>query len=128
MTPTHIDQVGGDHYQAPYQHWDYAAETGLGYLEGNATKYLARHRKKHGVEDLKKAQSYVQKLQVIAGVVPARERLGYSPAKLARFLSAAGLTDSVEAALIVAIDSWRTDDDLAKIDSDLGELISATGG
>lgn len=121
-----IEQVGGDHYKATYQHWDWCSETGIGYLEGNATKYLARFRKKHGVMDLKKAQSYIQKLQLVPGVVPARERLGYSPAKLARFLTAAKLQDTAEAALIVAIDSWRTDEDLAHIDSDLGELIRAS--
>lgn len=124
----HIDQVGGTHYQAAYQHWDWCSETGIGYLEGNATKYLARFRKKHGVDDLKKAQSYVQKLQVVAVEVPAGARPGYSPSKLARFINSSGLSGSVEAALIVSIDSWHTDDDLAHIDSDLGELIRATGG
>lgn len=124
----HINQVGGDHYQAPYQHWDWAAETQIGYLEGNATKYLARYRKKHGVEDLKKAQSYVQKLQLVETILPAGHRQDRDQAKLRRFLMSAGLKDTVEAALITAIDAWRDEDDLAKIDSDLGELIRATGG
>lgn len=128
ITHNHVEQVGGSHYQAPYQHWDWCAETGLGYLEGNATKYLGRHRKKHGVEDLEKALSYVKKLLATPGLVPARERLGYSPSKLARYLDSSKLTGSAEAALTVAIDSWRTDEDLRAIISDLEAFIRATRG
>ena len=72
---THVPQVGGDHYQAEYAHWDWCAETGLGYLEGNATKYLARWRKKQGRQDLEKARWYLQReldrlSVVIAGIDP----------------------------------------------------------
>lgn len=123
---THVPQVGGDHYQAEYAHWDWCAETGLGYLEGNATKYLARFRKKHGRLDLEKAASYVQKLLTVPGLVPARERLGYSPERLARFTRAAGLTGSHEARLIVLIDSWRTDNDLRDVLRGIQELINAS--
>ena len=123
----HVEQVGGSHYQAPYQHWDWVAETGLGYLEGNATKYLARFRKKQGRQDLEKAGSYVQKLLAVPGLVPARERLGYSPERLARFLRSASLTDVPEARLIVALDSWRTDNDLRGVLSGIQELINASG-
>lgn len=121
-----VEQVGGEHYAASYQHWDWCADTGIGYLEGNATKYLARHRKKHGVEDLKKALSYVLKALEVPALIPARERILYSPAKLARFLGAAKLQDTAEAALIVAIDSWRTDEDLRAVARDLQELIRAS--
>jgi len=34
----------------------------LGYREGNVLKYLARYRYKNGVEDLKKAAWYLQRL------------------------------------------------------------------
>ena len=34
----------------------------LGYLEGTAIKYLTRFRKKNGVEDLKKAIHFIEKL------------------------------------------------------------------
>lgn len=57
-----VEQVGGDHYQADFQHWDMVALTRTGYLEGNATKYLSRWRKKNGLEDLKKSYSYVDKM------------------------------------------------------------------
>jgi hypothetical protein len=55
-------QVGGSHYRTDHQTWDFIVANGLGYLEGNIIKYVVRHRKKHGVQDLKKAMHYLQKL------------------------------------------------------------------
>ena len=55
-------QVGGDHYQAAIQTWDYILAHDLGYLEGNVIKYVTRHRKKNGVQDLEKALHYLTKL------------------------------------------------------------------
>lgn len=58
-------QVGGNHYgalQPSYQHWDLAADTGMGYFEGQITKYVARWRRKNGVQDLEKALHYAEKL------------------------------------------------------------------
>lgn len=57
------EQVGGDHYASEFQHWDLIELHGVGYLEGCATKYLCRWQKKNGVEDLRKALSYVEKLK-----------------------------------------------------------------
>lgn len=37
-------------------------EAFAGYLMGNVVKYIARYRDKNGVEDLKKAQHYLDKL------------------------------------------------------------------
>jgi hypothetical protein len=56
-------QHGGMHYKKlGIEPWDYVAANDLGFLEGNAIKYLTRWRDKGGVEDLKKAQHYIQKL------------------------------------------------------------------
>lgn len=56
-------QHGGDHYKVkPIQPWDYIVANNIGFLEGNAIKYLTRWREKGGVGDLRKAQHYVQKL------------------------------------------------------------------
>jgi hypothetical protein len=57
-----VCQEGGNHYQAEYQHWDWVQETGIGYLVGNATKYLSRWHKKNGVQDLVKAKTYLEKI------------------------------------------------------------------
>lgn len=56
-------QHGGTHYKKmAIQPWDYIVSNNLGYLEGNAVKYLSRWRRKNGVEDLRKAIHYIEKL------------------------------------------------------------------
>jgi hypothetical protein len=60
--PANEKQVAGQHYAAPIQCWDYIIANKLGYLEGNIVKYVSRHRSKNGLEDLKKAQHYLEKL------------------------------------------------------------------
>ena len=56
-------QHGGDHYKSKaIQPWDYIASNNLGYFEGNIVKYVSRWKEKNGVEDLKKAMHYLQKL------------------------------------------------------------------
>lgn len=56
-------QVAGNHYNSKkIQAWDYIYENGIPYLEGNIIKYVSRWRDKGGIEDLKKAQHYLQKL------------------------------------------------------------------
>ena len=56
-------QVGGNHYkQFQYETWDVILDWQLGYLDGNAVKYLSRWRHKGGVQDLQKALHYIQKL------------------------------------------------------------------
>lgn len=54
-------QIGGLHYKdRKIQHWDYAAQ--LPYLEGLATKYIDRHARKGGKEDLLKAIHTLEKM------------------------------------------------------------------
>ena len=58
-TPPHYNQAGIECLDA------IAAATGDGYeyyLQGNIIKYLWRYRYKNGVEDLKKAQFYLNRL------------------------------------------------------------------
>ena len=56
-------QEGGSHYRSAYQHWDWVLDNRLGYLEGNATKYLARYQHKGCARsDLRKALHYIDKL------------------------------------------------------------------
>ena len=56
-------QEGGTHYKRfRFETWDVILDWGLGYLDGNAVKYLSRWRLKGGVEDLKKARHYIDKL------------------------------------------------------------------
>lgn len=56
-------QIAGDHYQhLDPQPWDVITAWGFGFLDGNALKYLARWRHKNGLEDLRKARHYIDKL------------------------------------------------------------------
>ena len=63
MRKSPAKQVGGDHYEKlAIQTWDYIAANGIGYFEGNIIKYVSRWQNKGGVEDLKKARHYLDKL------------------------------------------------------------------
>jgi hypothetical protein len=56
-------QIAGNHYKAKaIQPWDYIACNELGYFEGNIVKYVSRWKDKGGVEDLRKARHYLDKL------------------------------------------------------------------
>ena len=62
-TSANAKQVAGTHYKdLAIQPWDYIAGNGIGYLEGCAIKYLSRWRDKGGIDDLHKAQHYIEKL------------------------------------------------------------------
>lgn len=68
------EQVGGGHYKdKPIEVWDFIHYNGLGYLAGNAIKYLARYKDKNGVEDLQKARHYVDKLIEVETEAARRE-------------------------------------------------------
>ena len=54
-------QIDGEHYQGTeIQHWDWAQH--ILYLEGCATKYIARHRQKEGLLDIEKGLHFIQKI------------------------------------------------------------------
>lgn len=55
-------QIGGEHYKGKHEVWDFITANQLDYLEGNVIKYVARNRKKNGIEDLHKALHYLEKL------------------------------------------------------------------
>lgn len=58
-------QVGGDHYKkqgATMQPWAIIDAWGLDFYAGNVLKYILRHQYKDGVEDLKKARHYLDRM------------------------------------------------------------------
>lgn len=61
--PANDRQEGGNHYKKfkGFEPWDAITHFGLGYLDGNALKYICRWRRKGGVGDLKKAIHYLEK-------------------------------------------------------------------
>lgn len=67
-------QVGGSHYQGEYtqQHWDYCWERRFDPFQYVITKYVERHRRKNGLEDLEKAQHYLAKYIDLLKIEKAR--------------------------------------------------------
>ena len=63
VPPKPKEQVGGTHYSSlsiePIQ---FIETNEMGYHEGNVVKYVSRWKNKNGLEDLKKAQWYINRL------------------------------------------------------------------
>ena len=54
-------QIGGDHYAVfAIQPSEFIYANNLGWLEGNAVKYICRHQDKGGAEDIRKAIHYLE--------------------------------------------------------------------
>ena len=68
MTTANATQIGGNHYASKaIQPWDamqawMSREEFTGYLRGNVIKYMARCNDKGGIEDVRKARHYIDKL------------------------------------------------------------------
>lgn len=56
------EQVGGNHYQMAIQPIEFIEKNGLGFSEGCVVKYVCRHKRKNGKEDLLKARHYIDLL------------------------------------------------------------------
>ena len=71
-TKPDLRQVGGDHYKnMSIQPWSameswMTKEQFVGFLQGNAIKYLARCSARGGVTDVKKARHYIDKMIEVA--------------------------------------------------------------
>ena len=56
-------QVGGNHYKdMPIQFIDFVTQNDIPFREASIIKYACRHKKKNGLQDLKKAEHYLQML------------------------------------------------------------------
>jgi len=57
------DNINPSHYkQGKIEVIDFILDQKLNYLEGNIIKYVSRYKYKNGLEDLKKAQWYLNKV------------------------------------------------------------------
>ena len=61
MSEANEKQVGGSHYRNT-QPWDFVHDHNIGFLRGNAIRYVVRHRAKGGSDDLRKCEHYLDKL------------------------------------------------------------------
>lgn len=128
-------QIGGSHYAqgGNVQHWDFISLNNMSYLEGCATKYIIRWRKKHGLQDLEKAKHYIQKMVSLVqdGKLepPLHRHRGPMAVPVADFSRANGL-DAWEQNLVFALTYWPTVDALLtvidRIDDQIAELRPAT--
>lgn len=61
MSDPRDKQVGGTHYkEMAIQPSEYIVKNGIGWYEGNAIKYLTRHKSKGQKADLEKAIHYIE--------------------------------------------------------------------
>ena len=59
------DNITPSHYkQGNIEVIDFILDQKLTYVEGNVIKYVSRYKYKNGLEDLKKAQWYLNKLML----------------------------------------------------------------
>jgi hypothetical protein len=59
------DSINPTHYkQGNIEVIDFILDQNLNYLEGNVIKYVSRYKYKNGLEDLKKAQWYLNKIML----------------------------------------------------------------
>jgi hypothetical protein len=54
--------VHPQHYNNGIEVWDYVYSHQLDFFEGNIVKYVTRWKHKNGIEDLRKAKEYLDKL------------------------------------------------------------------
>jgi hypothetical protein len=131
-----VEQVGGTHYKGRYKHWDWCPEVNLGYLEGNATKYLARWYDKGGLEDLEKSCSYMEQTRNLHNkigyqnechlVTKAGGEYRLAVRNTALYFNEASLAP-IEAYLSRLCAEWVSDKDLDHVIDLLKTNISAVG-
>ena len=87
MSIANARQVGGDHYKkGGEEHWDRQWRLyGRGYFVGCITKYVERYHAKNGLQDLHKAQHFLEKLIELETVAAATRYLDQQTASLAAF-------------------------------------------
>lgn len=117
-------QVGGDHYRAGVQHWDVAVALKLGYFEGQITKYVSRWRKKNGVQDLEKAQHFLDKLIENWEILQPPPDLNreYQVNFVTRFVEGSNIR-GVERDIVLGVFFWRDGLDLKEVRQKLQWLI-----
>ena len=69
MSKANDIQVGGSHYKhTEIQHWDWSWSSGHDPFQYQVTKYVDRHKRKNGLQDLLKAKHFLDKyIELLTG-------------------------------------------------------------
>ena len=113
-------QFGGQHYKTDGpQHWDVIDQYGYPYLEGCATKYLLRHHKKNGKEDLQKAWHFTIKIAEQAAKMDHSLRAGtdelFAPEEVIHAMMDAADLDDTEIRLTIQVLLGPIDEQQARL-------------
>ena len=60
------DAINPSHYKQGIEVYDFIESHNMSFAQGNVVKYVSRYQLKDGLEDLKKAQWYLNKLIIEA--------------------------------------------------------------
>ena len=119
-------QIAGNHYKSTgMQHWDYADENNVPYLESACTKYVLRWQDKNGLQDLHKALHYLEKRieNLARGVGPVRGG-SMSFSDYLSFINGSGLIErETELEIITHVLHWSNGSELETARLALLELI-----
>jgi hypothetical protein len=121
-------QVGGTHYQNPFQHWDLAHELDLGYYEGQISKYITRHRFKKGKEDAEKALHFTDKLAELVRLHAKPARHKYVTQQRLDDYCAANKLNELEKRILWLLFCWCSLSDLSMVRLLIINLIDRTYG
>ncbi len=121
-------QVGGTHYQAEYQVWDFTEKHGLGHLEACIIKYICRWRSKgNGPADLEKAIHYVDKL-IDLHKTKGRVPKGCASVFDLQYFSNMQELDQTEEFAVTMISRWSCATDLFSCRGSIQRLIEGAAG
>jgi hypothetical protein len=122
MTDPNDIQIGGDHYKGvKFQPWDWALYQ-LGYYETSAIAYIVRFRKKGGIQDLEKAQHYLDKMLAAALGDEYSNRCQADNLTVLDFNKQNGC-DRWQSLAVHLLVQWRVRDELVEAKKAIEELI-----
>jgi hypothetical protein len=116
-------QVGGDHYRSSLQHWDVVSQYNVPYLEGCASKYVSRWRKKNGLQDLQKALHFTTKLKEVIDNPELRYVHGTVPFQVIERFVIANDLEMNERHVLLMLWSWSSREDVASAINVLNFMI-----
>lgn len=122
-------QVGGDHYKTgTVEHWDWVELQGVGYLEGCASKYVARYQSKGGVQDLEKAVHYVEKAIELLRDYGRGNRRHRRDEELTQIWFDACDCNARQRRILTMLRDWTTEASLLYVKFEVQELIRIVRG